>query len=77
MRTYLENKVIYASNEEEKIYKVQSIETYDGYNWMHLNLVNVADEEDTEQEICYFMEESVKECLEANGYTIVENPAGK
>lgn len=77
MKAYLGNKAIFAKNEEEKVYKVESIQTYDGYDWMHLDLVNVEDEEDTEHEICYFMEENIKECLEANGYTIVENPAGK
>lgn len=77
MRTYMENKAIRVKNDDGKIYKLKSIETYNGYDWMHINLENVEDEEDTEQVICYFMQESVKECLEWNEYTIVENPAGK
>jgi hypothetical protein len=94
MIAYLENKAIYVKNDDKLVYKVISMEIYDGYNSLRLNLKLVCgwdyinpDENDVqgwckaenfnedvqdEQEICYIMEESVKECLEANGYEILE-----
>lgn len=69
MKAYLENKSFNVTD-GEKIYKVKSIETYDGYDSLRLNLENVDDPEDTTQEICYIMQESITECLEANGYEI-------
>lgn len=59
------------ADKDGKTYILESIEVYDEYNTMHLNMININDSEDIEQEICYFTEESVKECLEANGYKIV------
>lgn len=69
MKAYLESKSFNVTD-GEKIYKVKSIEIYDGYDSLRLNLENVDDPEDTEQEICYIMQESITECLEANGYEI-------
>ena len=69
MKAYLENKSFNVTD-GEKIYKVKSIEVYDGYDSLRLNLENVNDPEDTEQEICYIMQENIIECLEANGYEI-------
>ena len=94
MKAYLEKKTIYAKNEEKLVYKVESIEIYDGYDSLRLNLVLICgwdyinpdasdkqgwcpankfieDVQDT-QEICYIMSESIKECLETNGYEILE-----
>ena len=71
MKAYLENKSFLVTN-GEKIYKAKSIETYDGYDSIRINLENVEDENDTEQEICYIMSESVTECLNANGYEILD-----
>ncbi len=71
MRTYLK-KESFNVTDGEKTYKVKSIETYHGYTWAHVNLENVNDEEDTMQEIFYFLKESLEECLEANGYDIIE-----
>ena len=94
MKAYLEGKAIFVKNDDKLVYKVESMEIYDGYNSLRLNLVLVcgwdyvnpdmndvqgwckADRfiEDVQdvQEICYVMEESVTECLEANGYEILE-----
>ena len=94
MKTYLESKAIYVKNDDKLVYKVESIETYDGYDSLRLNLVLVCgwdyvnpDENDIQgwcsadrfigdvqdvQEFCYVMEESIKECLEANGYKILD-----
>ena len=69
MKAYLESKSFNVTD-GEKIYKVKSIEVYDGYDSLRLNLENVNDPEDTEQEICYIMQENIIECLEANGYEI-------
>lgn len=71
MKKYMENKNIKA-RKEDKTYLLESIEVYDGIDYMHLNMVNINDQEDTETEICYFLEESVKECLEWNEYEIVK-----
>ena len=70
MKTYLENKAFNVTD-GEKIYKVKSIEMYDSYDSIRLNLENVNDPEDTEQEICYIMQENIIECLKANGYEII------
>ena len=70
MKAYMKEQNIKAEK-NGKIYILESIDTYDGYNTMHLNMVNVEDQEDTTQEICYFVEESVKECLQENDYKIV------
>ena len=74
MRVYLEESKIYCKNVEGKVYEVKYYEGWDGYESIHLNLVNIHDEEDTETVPCYFMSESVKECLEANEYTIIDKP---
>lgn len=94
MKAYLGSKAIFVKNDDKLVYKVESMEIYDGYDSLTLNLVLVCgwdyvnpDEnniqgwckpdrfiEDVQdvQEICYVMEESIKECLEANGYEILE-----
>lgn len=94
MKSYLEGKAIFVKNDDKLVYKVESMEIYDGYNSLRLNLVLVSGwdyvnpdmndmqgwcpadrfNEDVQdvQEICYIMEESVKECLEANGYEVLE-----
>lgn len=94
MKAYLEGKAIFVKNDNALVYKVESMEIYDGYNSLRLNLVLVCgwdyinpDENDIqgwckadrfiedvqyEQEICYIMEESVTECLESNGYIILD-----
>lgn len=94
MKAYLEGKAIFVKNDDKLVYKVESMEIYDGYNSLRLNLVLVSgwdyvnpdmndmqgwcpadrfieDVQDV-QEICYIMEESVKECLEANGYEVLK-----
>lgn len=94
MKTYLGSKAIFVKNDDKLVYKVESMEIYDGYDSLRLNLVLVCgwdyvkpdknniqgwckpdrfieDVQDV-QEICYVMEESIKECLEANGYEILE-----
>lgn len=42
MKTYLGDKTIYVENDIKLIYKVESIEAYDGYDSLHLNLTLVA-----------------------------------
>ena len=71
MKAYLESKSFNVTD-GEKTYKVKSIEIYDRYDSLRLNLENVNDPEDTIQEICYIMQESITECLEANGYEILD-----
>lgn len=94
MKTYLGSKAIFVKNDDKLVYKVESMEIYDGYDSLRLNLVLVCgwdyvnpdknniqgwckpdrfieDVQDV-QEICYVMEESIKECLKANGYEILE-----
>ena len=41
-KTYLDSKKIYAKNDNNLIYETQSINTYDGYDWLEINLVLVA-----------------------------------
>lgn len=94
MIVYLEKKAIFAKNEDNLVYRLKSMEMYDGYDSLRLNLVlvcgfdyinpDISDEqgwcpankfiEDVQdtQEICYIMSESIKECLEVNGYEILE-----
>jgi len=94
MKAYLESKAIFVQDDDKHVYKVESMEIYDGYNSLRLNLVLVCgwdyinpDTSDVQgwckadrfiedvqdvQEICYIMQESVTECLEANGYEILE-----
>jgi len=87
MQAYLEDKTFFVNNGDDLIYKVESMEIYDGYDSLRLNLVLVGGQNETgiwlsfysfpedaqfEQEICYIMQESVKECLEANGYEVLE-----
>ena len=99
MKAYLESKKIYVRNDDKMAYEVNSIEIYDGCDYMKLNLVLVAgwdyvnpDDNDiqgyvgadrfvedvqTETENCYFMKESITECLEDNGWIILNgNPLG-
>ena len=94
MKNYFGEKKIYVKNEEGFVYKVESFETYDGYDWFQLNLVLVCGQDyvnpdvsdiqgwcpperfaehlHIEQEICYFMKESVIDCLKSNGWEILE-----
>lgn len=93
MKSYLGNKALYVINEDKLVYKTESIEAYDGYDSLHINLTLVAgwdyinpdmndiqgwcpanrfiEDVQTETVIQYFMEESMKESLEANDYTIL------
>ena len=95
MTTNLGSKAFYVQTDDKLIYKVSSMEMYDGYNSLRLNLELILgwdyihpdvnnvqgwckadrfnDEVQSAQEICYIMEESITECLEANGYEIIEN----
>lgn len=94
MIAYLEKKAIFVKNEDKLVYKVASMEIYDGYDSLRLNLELVCgwdyvnpdmndvqgwckadrfvDDVQSVQEICYIMTESIKECLESEGYEILE-----
>lgn len=97
MVAYLGDNAIYVKNDDKLVYKVESVEIYDNYNSLRLNLKLVCgwdyvnpdyndvqgwcpadrfiEDVQSEMEICYFLKESVKECLEDNGYEILEkNP---
>jgi hypothetical protein len=41
MKALLENKAIFVKNEDNLVYKVDSMEIYDGYDSLRLNLVLV------------------------------------
>lgn len=84
--TYFNQNAIYVKNEDNLIYKVTGFNSYDGYNWIHLNLElyagydegwknpeNFIEDVQSEQVICYIFHEGINECLEANGYEILEN----
>lgn len=92
MKVFLENKKIYVENEDKFVYEVKSYEGYDGYDSLHFQLELVcgwkhnewqpaeefSEDVQTETVIQYFFEESLKECLESNSYTILEgNPMEK
>lgn len=42
MKLYLGNKSLYVQNEDKLVYKTESIEMYDGYDFLHINLELVA-----------------------------------
>ena len=42
MKLYLGNKSLYVQNEDKLVYKTESIEMYDGYDSLHINLELVA-----------------------------------
>lgn len=93
MKSYLGNKAIYVQNEDKLVYKTESIEVYDRYDSLHINLTLVAgwdyvnpdmnnihgwcpanrfvEDVQTETVIQYFIEESMKESLEANNYEVL------
>ena len=86
MRAYLEKKALYVKNDNNLVYKTATVETWDGYNSLHVGLELVAgqidgewqpakefDEEvQTETVIQYYMEESMRECLESESYEILD-----
>ena len=87
MQAYLEDKKFYVDNGEGLVYEVKSMEIYDGYDSLRLNLELVGGLNDAggwlsagrfpedaqyEQEICYIMQESVKKCFQANGYEVLD-----
>ena len=85
MRAYLENKALYVKNDDNLVYKTATVETWDGYNSLHVGLELVAGQIDgewhpskefdaevqTETIIQYYMTESMKECLESESYEIL------
>ena len=95
MEIYLEESSIYVEDVEDRlIYKVKSVEMYNGrmklllnleleYGWGFINQdISVAqgwvkadrfsEELQHRAETCYIMTENVRECLESNGYIILD-----
>ena len=70
MKAYLEDKRVYVRNEDGVLFRVESIEAYDGYDTLHINLTMVDNENESDTVIQYFIKESMIDALEGNGYTI-------
>ena len=95
MRKYFEARhKVYVKKDNEYVYEVESIEAFDGCDYLQVNLVLVAGWdyvnpdyndiqgwcpadrfiEDVQSDFIYqyFIEESMKEALEANDYTVIK-----
>ena len=68
MKAYQNKETLFKSEENDQLYKIESIQVFDNTGYMQVDLQSVEDENESDYINCYMYLESIIEALEENGY---------